>query len=321
MFRVLMVRRQSGGVATYSDHLVRGLEMLGVDVVLDDMSSDIPDETGFWIDRKVSQSLKRAAQGFDLVHAWGYRAAWACGEAFYIRFPWVYTAYDFPRTRSGLLVDRLNHAKAGIVTSRACLEELQAVDTLNLSVVAPALSDHMVEHDREEAKSRLGLQGQTVAVCVAGPRPDRGAQEFAEAAKMVEGVSSVLVSQYVPEPNPRLLHFAESDVPWALAAADLVVVPGLRQSFSMVALEAMSMGSPVAIRTAPGIEEMGVAGIHFHGFADIDELRALLHALGQDPVAFRSTVEPARMRAHDWYGMEECARRHLDLYRAALGLA
>lgn len=322
MFRVLMVRRQtSGGIATYSDHLARGLEMLGVDVVLDDMQAEIPDQTGFWVDRKVSQAMKRAAQGFDLVHAWGYRTAWACGEAFYIRFPWLYTAYDFPRTRNGLLIDRLNHAKAGICTSRACKEELESVDALNLSVIAPALDSQMVEDDGAYAKKRLGVEGEFVVTCVAGPRADRGAEGFAKAIQKVKGVRGVLVSEYIPEPSANLLHFSQADVPTVLSAADLVVVPGVRQSFSMVALEAMSIGRPVAVRTVPGIEEMGVAGIHYHGFSTDDDLAGLVERLRHTPGEARSTVEPARMRAQDWYSMEECARRHLDLYRQVLGLA
>lgn len=318
MYRVLMVRRQNtGGIATYSNHLVRGLESLGVDVVLDDMQAEIPDQTGFWVDRKVSQALKRAAQGFDLVHAWGYRTAWACGEAFYVRFPWVYTAYDFPRTRNGLLIDRLNHAKAGVCTSRACKEELDSVDALHLSVISPALSIPMVEN---ESHGFVG-EGMFTVACVAGPRPEKGAESFAKAIQKVENVRGILVSEFVPSPHEKLLHFAEADVATVLSAADLVVVPAFRQSFSMVALEAMSMGRPVAIRTVPGIDEMGVAGIHYHGFETDDDLAALITTLAADPARARSTVEPARMRAHDWYGMEECARRHIDLYRQVLGLS
>ncbi|MFX9061653.1 hypothetical protein ABTN34_17680, partial [Acinetobacter baumannii] len=88
----------------------------------------------------------------------------------------------------------------------------------------------MVEYDLLDAKRRLGLEGKTVALCVAGPRADQGAADFVAAIQKVKTVIGVLVSEFVPDPAANLLHFSEGDIPWLLSAADLVVVPGVRQS-------------------------------------------------------------------------------------------
>ena len=307
MLRVLMIRRQKqGGIATASNHLVKGLEELGIEAVIDDMEEAIPDETGFWIDRKV--------------HAWGYRAAWACGEAFYIRFPWIYTAQDYPRTKNTLLIDRLNHAKAGVCTSRAAKEELESVDTMHLSVIAPALFKPTPEHDQTAARNRLGVPVDAfIAVCVASDREGRGVASFVQAVREAPAVHGVVVSNHKPDFHPRLTHLEQTDIPWVIAASNVVVVPGTHQSFSMVALEAMHADRPVLMRTSPGIEEMGVPGVHYHDFSTNDQMIASLQQASEDQVNLRATTEPARMRADDWFGMTECARRYADLYRQVLG--
>lgn len=317
MLRVLMVRRQrQGGMATACDQLAKGLLDLGIDVEVDDMDQAIPEKTGFWIDRKVSPLLREAAKGFDVVHAWGYRAAWACGESFYIRFPWVYTAYDFPRTKSSLLIDRLNHAKTGICSSRAVKNALDELDTLHLTVVPPALHRPPPQRDKIEARSALGLPpGAFIAACVAGPRPERGADTFLAAVPRASGVVGVFLGETQFAAHPRLHRAAGNDVPNVLAAADVVVVPSRLQGFSMVALEAMHSARPLVVREAPGVEEMGVPGVHYHSFRDEDDLAELLQSAADGVRALAVTTEPALMRANDWYGMEECARRHADLYR------
>ncbi len=139
--RVLFIRRQKvGGIATYSDALARELENHGIEVVIDDAEDWIPNETGFATDRRVTKLVKKAAQGFDLVHAWGYRPAWACSEAFYLRSPWIFTAYDIPKTTNSQLIDRLNAARTGLCVTRAVKLKLEAADTINLELVPPGLA-------------------------------------------------------------------------------------------------------------------------------------------------------------------------------------
>lgn len=317
MIRVLHVRRQSiGGISTLSNGLVNALADLGIDVVSDDLTEKIPDKTGFFVDRKVTPILKDATRGFDLVHAWGYRAAWACAEAFGVNFPWIYTAWDWPKTNSQLLIDRLNQAKCGIVTSRAVKNELDAHEALNLELIVPGVT--AVRRDRESSREKLGLKpDDRVVACFANLDPRRGLSSFCEAVQKHPSLRPVVM--WNPGKLPGQFVCSPSADPWAvLAAADALVVPSLKASFSISALEAMSVGAPVIMRKAPGLEEMGVPGIHYHGFETDAELCEILRSFAADSDLLTSTVEPAMNRATDWLSREECARRHADLYRQIL---
>ena len=80
---VLFLRRQAlGGIATYSSALAAELAKHGVEVRIEDAEKWIPNETGPKPDDKVSPQLMKLAKDVQLVHAFGYRSAWASGAAF-----------------------------------------------------------------------------------------------------------------------------------------------------------------------------------------------------------------------------------------------
>ena len=301
-----------------SDSLALALAPLAIDVVIDDAESWIPDKTGFWEDRKVNPKLKDAIKGFDLVHAWGFRSAWACGESLYVRFPWVYTAFDWPRTKNTLLIDRLNHARLGICTSRALKNELDDVYAMNLETVVPAVDKPLVS-SREMARGRLGLsEDDKVAACMADTgRVESGLEAFVAAIAALPGVVGLInVSAEDLPPNVRVVE--KLDMGEAIAAADLLVEPATSASFSIQALVAMQLGVPVVMRMTGGLPEMGVEGIHYFGFGKDEELSALLRAWAEGSRQLRGTEDAASTRASSWLTMEECGRRHADLYRRVL---
>ncbi len=165
MIRVLFLRRQRiGGIATYTEVLRHSLKAEGIDVVIDDAESWIPNETGWKADRQVSKALHEAAKGFDVVHAFGYRSAWACSEAFYLKKPWLYTAYDMPKTTVGPLIDRLNASRVGICVSRAVKKPLEEAETLNLEVVVPGVYVPEFRLETQEARVKLGLDPESPVV-------------------------------------------------------------------------------------------------------------------------------------------------------------
>ena len=175
-----------GGMATYSELLRHGLEEEGIDVVIDD-TGWIPNETGWKVDRKVSKQLQEASRGFDLIHAFGYRAAWACSEAFYLKRPWVYTAYDMPKTLVSQLIDRLNAARTGIVPTRKVKQKLEEADTLNLEVVMPCVHVPNDLPSMQDCKSKLGLNEEHPLILGMGPfGKDRGFRPLSDAADQLK---------------------------------------------------------------------------------------------------------------------------------------
>ncbi|MBS1707821.1 MAG: glycosyltransferase family 4 protein [Armatimonadetes bacterium] len=332
MVRVLSLRRQRlGGMATLSTALAAALEPHGVEMVVDDAADWIPDKTGFGVDRQVSKLVRDAAKGFDLVHAWGYRTAWACSEAFGLGFPWVYSAYDWPKTTSTQLIDRLNTARAGLCPTRATKNHLEDADTLNLELIDPGVAPKNFETTKEEARRKLDLPAdRPLAAVIAKCDKDSGVEA---AVAAIDELSrdrpdcGLVLAGVGPDAEVVQRHHDGErvwslegyvDVPMVLRAVDLLVVTKRRAAFSMVALEAMAVGTPVLLRRVGGLPDMGVEDLSVALFDRDEDLAGVIGGLFNAPHFLESLADSARTRAADWYGIDESAYRHARLYKEIL---
>lgn len=119
--------------------VIAPLAARGVEFVLDDASGWIPDQTGRKVDKSVSARIREAARGFDLVHAWGYRTAWACSAAFGITFPWIYTAHELSKTTHPALIEKLACARLGLCSARAIRQQLALAETPHATLMVPGV--------------------------------------------------------------------------------------------------------------------------------------------------------------------------------------
>lgn len=104
-------------------------------------------------------------------------------------------------------------------------------------------------------------------------------------------------------------------LPRYYAAADVVVMPSHYESFGMVALEAMAMGTPVIASEVGGLAHLvqdGVTGFHVPA-GDGNVLSRRLERLLSDPALRQSMGQKARAHAegYDWC---EISHRLLQLY-------
>lgn len=108
----------------------------------------------------------------------------------------------------------------------------------------------------------------------------------------------------------------QADVPAALAAMDIFVLPSLSEGLSNTVLEAMAAGLPVvATRVGgnPELVEHGVTGLLF-GSGDVHELSEHLTRLARDPALRLRLGEAARARACSEFAIDSMVRRYADLY-------
>ncbi|MCU0316965.1 MAG: glycosyltransferase family 4 protein [Fimbriimonadaceae bacterium] len=328
--KVLCIRRQmQGGLADYSNSLVEPLKALGIFLTFWDAHDEIPNETGFWPDRKVSKILRAKAEQFDLVHAWGYRAAWASAEALKLNRPWIYTAWDMPKTRHTHLIDRLNHARVGICTSYVCRAALEEVHTLNLQVVLPGVEVPRDLPEMEEARKSLGLPlGVPLVVAMGRFVPERGFIDLLEAFPKVweslpdcllviagEGPQEREIKSLANRPQIEILPW---QVPWPLLrAADLVVVPSVRQSTSMVALKAMAASRPVLVRRVGGMPDIALEHVAIRAFDSNEDLPNEIVTLLSDESLLQSLGYSALVRVEDRFLLEEAAAATSRVYHEA----
>ncbi|MBS1723272.1 MAG: glycosyltransferase family 4 protein [Armatimonadetes bacterium] len=331
--RVLILRRQAFGAAqTLLDALATGLVEEGIDAVVDDAESWIPNKTGWSVDKGVSKAVKQAARGFDVVHAWGYRAAWACAEAFYVRSPWLYTAYEMPRTTQSELVDRLNSAHRGLCPTTAVKQELEAVDALNLEVVTPGvplpMDPTLPQMPRLAARQQLDIRDDVKLIAGLGRfEPDKGFDDLAGAfERLRQRVPSarLLLSGTGSQPPP--IHQEGMDVRgplpsvWpALCAADLVVVPGRRNGFSLVGAEAMWAGAPVLFRESGGHMDMADEGSTGFFFKDDYDLADKIEQALELESTRNSVAYAGQLRAQARFQMARFCKDMARVYRELAG--
>ena len=106
-----------------------------------------------------------------------------------------------------------------------------------------------------------------------------------------------------------------------LHRADVVVVPSVREGFSVAVLEAMAAGrpivasdiAPIAEAVRPGLDGRLVPAGDAAGFA------AAIDGLVADPVAARSLGSSARDRVATEFSVGSAARRLGALYREVVG--
>lgn len=297
-------------------------------MVVDDCESWMPDETRGKVDRDVSRKVLAAVRGFDLVHAFGYRAAWACSAAFDRSFPWVYTAHELNKTRHPLFVESLNAARGGGASSEVCRHALEVIGVKNARTIVPGLPDNRRVLDRSECRAMLGVGDEEFLLVSAG--------RFCEEHCLVTPIQVVaalphhvrlticgkgeLESELREAATERTVvttePFAQQN---AIAAADLVVVPSTLAGFSFTAIEAMLQGTAVALRRIGGLTDLAVDHQSGFFFDSDEELLDLLNHLCFKRDLVREVGRAARERALTQFDIARTAQESAALYRDALG--
>lgn len=332
--RVLALRRRLGGASLMAQAWQEPLEELGIELVIDDVASWIPDATGRRVDREVTKRLKQEARGFDVVHALSYRSAWACAEAFYVRYPWTYSAYDFPITRHPDLVDRLNSARLGLVSTRTLRRYLDAADVLHMTTLEPPVPIPMVRPSKDEARRMLGLPAEGLVIGVVGRwARERAIDEAIEAmsvvnqtfpeARMVvggEGPDAPLLRRRADAEGRNVILREGFDDRWAIyLASDLVLVNSPRQAFSYPMAEAMRCGRSVMVRRDSGLEDIISSGATgwLHD-PDLDLGYSIVTALSR-PDQLEAIGQSAQRDADLRFDVQASADRLARLYREIAG--
>lgn len=316
---LFLLRQGHGGHTTLCRALEPVLPEYGIEATVLDASAWMPSATGRVADKQVADTLRQAAKGHDAVIAMGYRTAWACAEAFGLKVPWAYYAYDIPKTTKAPLIDRLAHARIGLCSSRAVYKALDEVYVVGLTVVTPCCEFPEGPPTQEEARHALGIdQDARLVVAIARDVPDRRLDLLGH---LTLDPSVLVKAVTTGQPGPELARFAVDPGPdrllW-LSAADAVLVPSERAGFSMVAAEAMSRAKPVVMRDSGGLHEMGVRSVSIELFAIDDEATPVLNDVFHSPVHAAGLGQAARARAYDRFNVQDCARLMSEIAQESL---
>lgn len=103
--------------------------------------------------------------------------------------------------------------------------------------------------------------------------------------------------------------------------ADILLLPSYRESFGIVALEAMAAGLPVATYDVGHLRDIIGDGGIFSPVGDVEGLAAAISELAGDPGLRRRMGANGRARAVSQFGPEVVGARIRELYEALLGSA
>ncbi|MBL8067630.1 MAG: hypothetical protein JNM28_04210 [Armatimonadetes bacterium] len=326
MLRALFLTRQKfGGAASLARSLVPGLESNGIEAVIDVADDWIPEKTGWAVDRKVSRQVRDAGKGFDFILAWGYRCAWACSEAFYLKKPWGYVAYDTPKTTHDQLIGRLGAARIGICCSRAGKRILDDADAVNLEVIVPGVAVPAGLPSKEVARDMLGVdQNARLVVGVGRAVTDSAIDVFDEISGQLAEEVPRLAARFQILGGNRKLATAEPVDPgfdtWTLIqAADLVFCPDRRSGFKMAAAMGMALGKSVVLRELSSLREIGVPEISLEFFDGDDDAYYRIIDLLATPQSMEAIGNAARARAEDYLSLERCVGQFAHAIKESVG--
>lgn len=189
--------------------------------------------------------------------------------------------------------------------------ELGIADDTAVAVTIGSLIREKGHNDLIDAALHVQQQGGRVAFVIAG------GGETAAIRALRERIGTAGLGDVV-----HLLGYRR-DVHRLLDAADMVVVPSLSESFSLVALEAMAAGKPVVATDCGGPAEIVVDGVT--GFivpvANPSALGNRVLALAASRTTAQAMGEKGKERFARLYTAERYAANFADLYRELAGRA
>jgi glycosyltransferase involved in cell wall biosynthesis len=301
-----------------------------------------------WPVSRLAQCLER--ENIDLVHAHLPRAGLVARAAVRLgrRRPLVYTEHNLHRTYQPLI--RMLHRTtfgfldAAVGVSDPVTDELhrtwpRGVETGRISLVrngvdvAGMLSLRIPVAD---ARATLGIPTNVPVIALVGHfRPEKGHDVLLEALGRItqrnvhvlfvgrdDGVETSVrahTERLGLAAQVRFLGFRR-DVGTVLAAADLLVMPSLREGLPVALLEACAIGTPVVATPAGGISDVILDGAtgRLVPIGDAAALAAAIdHALA-DPVGTHRMAGAASERVATMFSLEAMVDDYARLYERLL---
>ncbi len=303
---------------------------------------EITDRPSLRSDLLAARRLRRAAAGFDLVHAHGMRAAWIAAVSG--RSPFVLTAHNLYRRPAGLLAARagtfaLGRASPTIAVSEAVARTLEeaGVSSHLIRVVPNGIAPPRPRATRDEVREchGIGLDAPLV-LCVARLMADKGVDVLVNAWPAIrQAVPSARCIIAGDGPDMPALHEMSArlhgltlagfvdDAASLYAAADVVAIPSRREGQSLVCLEAMaSQPAPAVVASgAGGLPEMvqdGVTGLLVPKEDPGALTDAVVRLLG-DAALRRALSEAAAVMVSGRYSAEAMCAATLGIYGEICG--
>lgn len=111
-------------------------------------------------------------------------------------------------------------------------------------------------------------------------------------------------------------------IPEILRAADLFVLPSIREGFGLAAVEAMAAGLPVVASDVNGLQEVIISPEHglLVPSQNPDQIFMAIDGLLRNPERMRTMGQAAKKRAFREFDIRQMAKKYTDFYNRVAGL-
>jgi hypothetical protein len=319
--RILFLRRQHvGELAECIDDWASELRRLELHVDIEDAASWIPNKVQKE-EREVSNKLREIAKDYDLVHAFGIRAAWSCAEAFKDEEAWVYTAYDMPRTTHPEVVKRLNMAAKGIASSRAVRNALYGAGVTNMEVLYPGIEPPGLTRSAIALKQQFQLPTEGIIVGAYQPitvesvsESDHGLEALISAWKEVNHPATLAIGNANNLPDGNYHKVQVGRLEDFVSICDLWVVPGEKLGFSRQILSAMNLKKPVLAKASGGLPEIFEEDTSGFLYFDNEYLGQKLNALLEMELTREAVGNAAGIHVQEHFNLRNSAHQLKQIY-------
>jgi glycosyltransferase involved in cell wall biosynthesis len=215
--------------------------------------------------------------------------------------------YTWPRGASSNRIRLVRNGVDEVGLRATCMTKADARATLGLSTTAPVLA--LVGHFRPE-------KGHAVLLDALAMSARRDLQVlFAGRDDGLEAATSLHAARLGVSTQVRFLGFRR-DVSTVVAAADVLVMPSLREGLPVALLEACAIGTPVVATPAGGIGDVIIDG-ETGRLVPIGNAAALAAAIGDalaDPASARRMASAAAARVAAMFSLEAMVDAYAALY-------
>ncbi|ROZ43864.1 glycosyltransferase family 1 protein [Rhodococcus sp. WS3] len=300
--------------------------------------SQIP-RSASWI-----SAFRRQALRADIIHSNSLLSHLDCVAAGRLtRTPVVLEIHDILNEGRGrsLLSAAVRGASASIAVSNAALEQLSVRAQRKASVVPQAVDTAIFTPGRGSVRAELTNSPDSVLVAVVGRMdPVKGIETLIEAVSEIRSVGGDVHLVVVGGPTdgnadyatglrrlaeallPGAVRFVgqRDDVAEILRSVDILCVPSMREPFGMIAIEAMSVGTPVVASRTGGFLDYVVDGQNglLTTPGDASDIARKVLSLVSDGNLRTQLVERAHDTVSQNHEASARAERMIEIYRKAM---
>lgn len=251
---------------------------------------------------------------------------------------WIYAQ---PMLR--MVSRRADHIFTVSEYSKRQIVELLGVNPERITVVYNGVGPHLFPEPRDEARAKTNRDFAFVGpyiLFVGNLKPFKNVAGLIKAFSLLKERSRLpyrlLVIGDDAAGRPGLIKLAmqlgldgsvifvprvsDEQVRAAYSGADLTVLPSLEEGFGLPVLESMTCGTPVACSSAASLPEIGGQAAEYFDPRDIESIANSLQTVLLNSDRWSELRQLGLERAGH-FTREECAKRHLPVYRRYLGLS